>query len=253
MNNISVLVVDDETEMVETLTAHINAASGITLAGTAYDGQSAYEMILTTKPDVVILDLMIPVLDGYGLLQKLQDTGLDKQPKTILYSMLADKMREMLKEHVGSMIDYCLLKPQSAEHICNVIRLVSGTAKTSAGFSIDLEIAVSNIIRTVGVPPHVKGYRFLRDSIIWMMKDNEIISAVTKDLYPGIAKRYHTTASSIERAIRHAVEMAWQRSNNEIRAYFGKHKPTNAEFIATLCEQVKQIIREGSNEISYNK
>ncbi len=243
MNNISVMVVDDNTEIVETLTTYINAASDMTLAGIAYDGQSAYKMILKTKPDVVILDLMMPVLDGYGVLQKLKETSLDKQPKIILYSMFAGKVRGMLKEQTGSMIDYYLLKPQIGEHICDVIRMVASTEKTSDGLSEDLEVVVSHMIRTVGVPAHVKGYRFLRDSIIWTVKDNEIISAVTKELYPGIAKRYDTTASRVERGIRHAIEMAWRRGNNEIREYFGECKPTNAEFIATLREQVKRIIR----------
>ena len=242
MNNISVLVVDDNKEIVETLTMCINAASDMTLAGVAYNGQSAYQMILKTKPDVVILDLIMPVLDGYGLLRKLQDISLDKQPKIILYSMFANKIREILKKQTGNMIDYCLLKPQSSEHICDVITMVTSTAKIS-NRSEDLEVAASNMLQKVGVPPHVKGYRFLRDSIIWMANDNEIINAVTKELYPGIAKRYNTTASRAERAMRHAIAMAWQRGNDGIREYFEQCKPTNAEFIATLCEQVKQIIR----------
>lgn len=243
MDNISVLVVDDNKEIVETLTTYINVTSDIMLVGFAYDGQSAYEMILKTRPDVVILDLIMPVLDGYGVLQKLENTGLDKRPKIILYSVFAGKVREALKQPIGSMIDYCLLKPQSAAHICNVIRMVSSAEKTSDSPGEDLEILVSDIIRAVGVPAHVRGYRFLRDSIIWVVKDNEIINAVTKELYPGIAKRYHTTAPRAERGIRHAIEIAWQRGNNEMRGYFGESKPTNAEFIATLCEQVKRIIR----------
>lgn len=259
-NKISVLIADDNEDLVTELSQHINEQSDMTVIAAAHDGNEAYELMLEAKPDAVILDLVMPKLDGIGVLKRLQNTVLPKKPKIIVYSISSIAIN--MASSVSSSIDYCLLKPQSGERVCEVIRdivLVPTGAVPAAPKSlaaaqrnedIDLETVVTDFIHELGVPAHIKGYQYIRSAIMMVVENMDLLNFITKQLYPEIAKAYNTTASRVERAIRHSIEVAWSRGKpeimNEIFGYTihtGKGKPTNSEFIAMVADRIRLTLK----------
>ncbi|MCC8159805.1 MAG: sporulation transcription factor Spo0A [Oscillospiraceae bacterium] len=260
-NKISVLIADDNEDLVTELSQHINEQSDMTVIAAAHDGNETYELILETKPDAVILDLVMPKLDGIGVLKRLQNTVLPKKPKIIVYSISSIAIN--MASSVSSSIDYCLLKPQSDERICEVIRDIvlvpnvaavpaapKSLAVTQKNEEIDLETVVTDFIHELGVPAHIKGYQYIRSAIMMVVENMDLLNFITKQLYPEIAKAYNTTASRVERAIRHSIEVAWSRGKpeimNEIFGYTihtGKGKPTNSEFIAMVADRIRLTLK----------
>ena len=203
----------------------------------------------------VILDIVMPVLDGIGVLKAMpRYTGI-KRPAVVMLSALA-------QEHVSGMVsaygaDYYMVKPASYEMLFDRIKMLCRPAPVKAGVEMrlspqreitpkEMEIKVTNVIHNVGVPANIKGYQYLRDAILMTINDNEMINAVTKQLYPEVAKRHKTTSSRVERAIRHAIEVACTRGNEEcFYKLFGytvstlKGKPTNSEFIALIADKLR--------------
>lgn len=261
-DKIKVLIVDDNRELRETIKAFLSEQEDITVVGVAEDGKCALEYIKLQSPDIVILDVIMPVLDGIGVLSGLKRLDIEKKPLVIMMSTLGHD--KMVQTAVAMGAGYFMAKPVDLGMLTERIRQLKGTEKLSYNHSyvspmkrrissvaaveptLDVEIMVSNIIKTIGVPAHIKGYQFLRDAIMWAVKDMEIINAVTKELYPGIAKRHMTTSSRVERAIRHAIEVAWQRGDlDTINKLFGytvqtnKGKPTNSEFIAMIADKLR--------------
>ena len=252
--NISVLIADDNTEVLNDLGGYIAQLSDMEAAATAQNGKEAYGLILETKPDVVLLDMIMPELDGIGLLKKLQNSKLEKRPVIIVYSISAPERTVETALRLGA--DYYLLKPQSNERICDTIREFArknaflGVVQVPANVSIsepkDLETIVTDFIHELGVPAHKKGYQYIRRAIMMVVEDMELLNFITKQLYPDIAKVYNTTSSRVERAIRHSIEVAWSRGKpetmNEIFGYTihtGKGKPTNSEFIAMVADRIR--------------
>lgn len=259
---ISVLIADDHKELATELTNFINAEADMTTAATAYDGEEAYKLILETHPDVVILDLVMPKLDGIGVLNKLKNSPLPKRPKIVIYSIAPAAINRAV--NISPDIDYCLLKPQNCERICEVIRelvtvpkatalpVISKTASNlpAKNDEIDLETIVTDFIHELGVPAHIKGYQYIRSAIMMVVENMDLLNFITKQLYPEIAKAYNTTASRVERAIRHSIEVAWSRGKpeimNEIFGYTihtGKGKPTNSEFIAMVADRIRLTLK----------
>ena len=256
-NKISVIIADDNKELASELSEFIRTQADMMLAATAYDGEEAYALILETHPDVVILDLVMPKLDGIGVLKKLHNAPLPKRPKIIAYSISSAAI------NMASAADYCLLKPQSCERICELIRDIASVPKitslpssakiaqpTAKGESVDLETVVTDFIHELGVPAHIKGYQYIRSAIMMVVENMDLLNFITKQLYPEIAKAYNTTASSVERAIRHSIEVAWSRGKpeimNEIFGYTihtGKGKPTNSEFIAMVADRIRLTLK----------
>lgn len=253
-SKLKLVIIEDNCGKNSKLQRFFESQDSIQVVGCANDGAVGYHMILDAEPDVVILDLVLPTLDGLNILDKMNHAKLSRRPKMIMVSAFSNDNLITKAAHAGA--DYYMTKPLDLSTLLQRILILTEDYVTmqdppSAPLlpenpDEDLEVTVSNMIKVVGVPAHIKGYQFLRDSIIWTVRDTEIINAVTKELYPGIAKRYHTTASRVERAIRHAIEVAWQRGDlDTINKLFGytiqisKGKPTNSEFIAMLADKIR--------------
>lgn len=255
-NQVSVLIADDNEELTNELSDYIRSQSDMTISSIASNGEEAYELILETQPDVIILDLVMPKLDGIGVLKRLQNTTLTKKPKIVVYSVSSIAIN--MATNVSQLIDYCLLKPQSYERVCDVIRELTMVTKpsvvpitqheisTQKAENVDLETVVTEFIHELGVPAHIKGYQYIRSAIMMVVENMDLLNFITKQLYPEIAKAYNTTASRVERAIRHSIEVAWSRGKPEIMdEIFGytihtaKGKPTNSEFIAMVADRIR--------------
>lgn len=256
---LSVVVADDNERILSLLSDLLSSDEEINVVGTAANGQEAYEMIRKEKPDVVLLDIIMPKLDGLSVMEKInKDSTLDKHPAFVVMSAVG---QETITEDAFSLgANYFIMKPFDHESLmCRMKQLraprhiIVNQGKGSAMMAKlpemterDLEVVVTEFIHEVGVPAHIKGYQYLRDAIIMTVNDSEMLGAITKILYPEIAKKHKTTSSRVERAIRHAIEVAWSRGKLEtIEEMFGytinsgKGKPTNSEFIALISDKIR--------------
>ena len=208
------------------------------------DGDEAIELMRRNRYDIVICDLWIPGIDGIGIIQKAKSEHSDMH--FILLSPV--NKHGILIEATDAGADICILKPFSESslisHVEALTRLKEKDELTSS--RPDIESQVTKIIHQIGVPAHIKGYQYLRSAILMTIDDNEIINSVTKILYPSVAKKYKTTTSRVERAIRHAIEVAWDRGDvDTLNSYFGytiqntRGKPTNSEFIAMIADNLR--------------
>ena len=250
-NKLSILIADDNNSLTDELSAYINIQSDMTTAAVASDGEEAWSLILETKPDVVILDMVMPKLDGMGVLKRMRD--MTKKPVVIVYSVSALTRTVETAASLGA--DYYLLKPQSCERVADTIRELTKTESTDiknplSKEAVDLETLVTEFIHELGVPAHIKGYQYIRTAIMMVVENMDMLNFITKQLYPEIAHIYNTTASRVERAIRHSIEVAWTRGKpetmNEIFGYTihtGKGKPTNSEFIAMVADRIRLQIK----------
>ncbi|MDU1407076.1 MAG: sporulation transcription factor Spo0A [Clostridium sp.] len=260
-SKISVLIADDNKEFCSILNDYLLNQKDIVVTGIAKDGREALELIQQKQPDLVVLDIIMPHLDGLGVLEKLNGMDLDKMPRVIVLSAVGQD--KITQQAITLGADYYVVKPFDMDIFTKRIREMFSTqdvetkrrsvstqvvqreaAATSRG-PIDLETEITSIIHEIGVPAHIKGYMYLREAITMVVNDMELLSAVTKELYPSIAKKYNTTASRVERAIRHAIEVAWGRGQvDAINKLFGytvhneKGKPTNSEFIAIIADKL---------------
>ena len=222
------------------------------LAGCTGDGQELLELIDTHRPDAVVLDLVLTGLDGLEVLARLET--MDHPPQVLVVSaFLHDGLVSEARAHGAA---YLMPKPcQPATVLERARQLVTGVTPQDPALAVadsSLELQVTSIIHEIGVPAHIKGYQYLREAIRLAVEDMEVINAVTKVLYPSVAKKYATTPSRVERAIRHAIEVAWDRGDLEtLQKYFGytvsnaKGKPTNSEFIAMIADRLQLQRKEG--------
>lgn len=259
MSNINVAITDDNEQIRRNLKDILSKEKDMTIVGIASDGLEAMAMIRRTTPDVLLLDLIMPKMDGLTVLEEIQkDKTMEKKPAVIV--LTAMDRESITKEALESGASYVILKPFDQKVLLKKIRqsregknqdedqkkLISLVgARTESDREYQLEIIVTNIIHEIGVPAHIKGYQYLRDSIRMAVLDMDILNSITKQLYPTIAKMHHTTSSRVERAIRHAIEVAWNRGKmdtiHELFGYTiqsGKGKPTNSEFIALIADKI---------------
>ncbi|MGL4740633.1 MAG: sporulation transcription factor Spo0A [Sarcina sp.] len=262
-SKISVLIADDNKEFCNILNDYLLNQRDIVVVGVAKDGLEALELIQDKKPDLVILDIIMPHLDGLGVLEKLSTGALGKIPRVIVLSAVGQDKITQRAITLGA--DYYVVKPFDMDVFIKRIRQMFNNTITSEDNikqaslmdlsesmvhlkkkPMDLEAEITSIIHEVGVPAHIKGYMYLREAITMVVNDMELLSAITKELYPSIAKKYNTTASRVERAIRHAIEVAWSRGQiDAINKLFGytihndKGKPTNSEFIAMVADKLR--------------
>ncbi len=256
MFQISVLLADDNATLTSELSQYLNSQNGIHVCAVAENGKKALELIERHQPDVVILDMVMPELDGIGVLKRLDALNLRKKPSIIAFSISALERTVETAMSLGA--DYYMLKPQPPERICEAIRdfaeaepAKSVPQKTAqVQNKSDLETIVTEMIHDLGVPAHIKGYQYIRSAIMMVVENMDLLNFITKRLYPEIAKSYHTTASRVERAIRHSIEVAWSRGNadvmNDIFGYTintGKGKPTNSEFIAMVADKIRLQVK----------
>ena len=229
------------------------ARNGYKFVDEASNGEDALIKISRTHPDIVILDVWLSKLDGIGVIRNTRsiDFGKDRAPSFIVVSMVSNQNIFMEATNAGA--EMCILKPYDQNSLCNHIRdvLRNRLRAQSPAFAEgvqepDIETQVTKIIHQIGVPAHIKGYQYLRTAILMTIKDGDAINSVTKVLYPSVAKKYQTTTSRVERAIRHAIEVAWDRGDvDTLNSYFGytiqnnRGKPTNSEFIAMIADNLR--------------
>ncbi len=252
----SVLIADDNRNFCDEMSDYIKASDDLCLAGVAYDGDEAYGMICTTRPDVVILDIIMPKRDGISLLKKLANTKMTKRPLYIAHSVTDNE--KVMESCMAAGAGYYILKPQSCEAVADTIRSLTA-ASCEAASKIrtkepekqqDLETTVTEFMHELGLPAHIKGYQYIRTAIMMVVLDMDLLNYITKQLYPDIAKKYNSTSSRVERAIRHSIEVAWTRGRPEtMNNIFGytididKGKPTNSEFIAMVADKIRLQIK----------
>ncbi|MFT4415648.1 sporulation transcription factor Spo0A [Fredinandcohnia humi] len=256
MKKIKVCVVDDNRELVHLLDEYLSSQDDIEVLGVAYNGQECLNLLQEKQPDVLVLDIIMPHLDGLAVLEKLRESNREKQPNVIMLTAFGQE--DVTKKAVDLGAAYFILKPFDMENLASRIRQVSGKAtqvikRTSPTIRTqpensprNLDASITSIIHEIGVPAHIKGYLYLREAISMVYNDIELLGSITKVLYPDIAKKFNTTASRVERAIRHAIEVAWSRGNiDSISNLFGytvsmsKAKPTNSEFIAMVADKLR--------------
>ncbi len=222
------------------------------------DGEELIEKICALSPDIVMMDLFMTRVDAIGVMRAIKQKELNPSPMFIVYSSFDSPVLE--REVMSSGAMYFVLKPFNIDELAqNIVRLFRRSTNAQKGGikagadDFSLEVKVTEILHQIGVPAHIKGYHYLRDSIIMSIEKPEIINAVTKQLYPSVAKKYSTTSSRVERAIRHAIEVAWDRGDVEVlNSYFGytiqgsRGKPTNSEFIAMISDKLRLQMRSAS-------
>ena len=212
-------------------------------------GEAAIEKLMKGSYDIAMLDLWISGIDGIGIIRAISASQISHKPSFILISPI--NKQNILIEASEAGADICMLKPfdntSLVSHIDSLLRMRSKRdSRSSLSSYNDMEAQVTKIIHQIGVPAHIKGYQYLRTAILMTIEDNDIINSVTKVLYPTVAKKYQTTTSRVERAIRHAIEVAWDRGDvDTLNSYFGytiqnsRGKPTNSEFIAMIADNLR--------------
>lgn len=267
MENVNVVIVDDNPMILNTLDEVISSEAGLSVIGRADNGKDAIDMIKDTQPDVVLLDLVMPQMDGITVVENIKKkTSMLKNPAFIILSAVGGE--QMTEEAFQAGANYFLMKPFDKDILVNKIRrigkrpvrpvpgkvleapLKAATPEEAAMnreeyMKEHLETDITKMLHELGIPAHIKGYQYLRDAISMVVRDREMMEAVTKILYPEIAKKNYISSSRVERAIRHAIEVAWGRGSleviDELFGYTistGKGKPTNSEFIALIADKI---------------
>lgn len=259
MEKLNIAIADDNERMINLLGTLINSDSELELVGQADNGKDIYDIIKEKEPDVVLLDIIMPKVDGLTVMEKVnQDRSMKKHPAFIVVSAVGQERITEDAFNLGAC--YYIMKPFDNDMILNRIKhfkksgigKVRELPKNAAQEPIrepnprSLEVDVTGVIHEIGIPAHIKGYQYLRDAIIMSVQDMEMLNSITKILYPTIAKKHQTTPSRVERAIRHAIEVAWSRGKMDTIDHLfgytvstGKGKPTNSEFIALIADKIR--------------
>lgn len=258
MEKIRVAIADDNKEFCQIIAQFISAQDEFEVVGIARDGIEALDLIEREKPDVLVLDIIMPHLDGLGVLEKLHDSDDEFFPKVIILSAVGqDKITQRAIELGAS---YYVVKPFDFQVFIKRLKQTvevdfnpesnfiksSNNVKKSTNVERNMETKITKIIQEIGVPAHIKGYLYLREAITMVINNMDYLGAVTKELYPAVSEKFNTTPSRVERAIRHAIEVAWNRGKiDTIDKIFGytvnnnKGKPTNSEFIALIADKLR--------------
>lgn len=256
MEHLNVAIADDNQKILDMLESIIGMDKELNLVGKAKNGEEMCQIIKNRQPDVVLLDLIMPKMDGLTVMDYVnQDNSVNKRPYFIVVTAVGQE--RITEDAFNKGANYYVMKPFNNEMLLERIKSVrkmfrNGEKKNeerkadSAAREDNLENRVTNMLHEIGIPAHIKGYHYLRDAIIMAVKDMDVLNAITKILYPTVAKKYQTTSSRVERAIRHAIEVAWSRGKldtlDELFGYTvstGKGKPTNSEFIALIADTIQ--------------
>ena len=267
MNKTRVCLVDDNQDLINLVSDFLEMRDDIEVVGVAYNGMDALKMLETVEVDTVVLDVVMPHIDGIDVLKRLREIKGNKMPKVVMLTAFGQE--DVMKRAVNLGASYFMMKPFDMEHLAQQIKngpanlIDNYKAPVARSFTNELstpmpapsqspmtqrelDILITKIIHEVGVPAHIKGYGLLREAISTVYNDIEILGSITKRLYPQLAKAYKTTPNRVERAIRHAIEVAWSRGNSEaLDKLFGftvgtqKAKPTNSEFIAMIADKLR--------------
>ena len=256
MEHLRVAIADDNQKILDVLDEIISTDKELDLVGKAKNGEEMCQIIKDRKPDVVLLDLIMPKMDGLTVMEKVgQDNSVSKHPYFIVITAVGQE--KITEDAFDKGANYYIMKPFNnrmlLERIKSIRNLSRNTERKNDDITTDntlktenLESRVTNMLHEIGIPAHIKGYHYLRDAIIMAVNDIDVLNAITKILYPTVAKKYQTTSSRVERAIRHAIEVAWSRGKldtlDELFGYTvstGKGKPTNSEFIALIADTIQ--------------
>ncbi|ADQ40830.1 sporulation transcriptional activator Spo0A [Caldicellulosiruptor acetigenus I77R1B] len=264
MEKLKVVIADDNRQFNMLLTEVFNSQPDFLVVGNSYDGVETLKVVEEKKPDLLMLDIIMPYLDGIGVIENL--SSVEKRPNIIVISAVGQENISQKAINMGAL--YYFVKPFDLNIMIERVRqlLFSTSSKSETvevNFSkpaekkpvseVDLEAEVTEILKEIGIPAHVRGYQFLRDAIVAATMDADLLSGITKVLYPMIAEKYNTTPTRVERAIRHAIEISSTRGKADtLYKYFGystsqdKGKPTNAEFIAMISDKLRLKIKKSS-------
>ena len=252
---LKVLIADDNREFNELLTEYINKEPDIEVVGNAYNGKEVLALLREKRPDIVLSDIIMPHLDGIGVLEELEKMDLSPKPKVIMLTAFGHENITQRAVELGAA--YYILKPFNLEVLAERVRQLGDNQLSIQEAPVNTPSVlkkekdnyideITQIIHEIGVPAHIKGYLYLRDAISMVVEEIELLGSVTKILYPRIAQKFETTPSRVERAIRHAIEVAWSRNSlDTIKKFFGytinteKGKPTNSEFIALVADRIR--------------
>ncbi len=251
-NHTTVIIADNSAEFCSSLGAALQRNDGFQVLGMANDGEQAIRMITEQKPKVLVLDMMLAKKDGISVLKAI--STLPQKPAVLATSGFITDYVASAAANLG--VRYLMLKPCDTGAVVERLEELRGTdlhrSERRSSTPVGIESMVTGIIHEIGVPAHIKGYQYLREAIIIAVKDMDVINAITKVLYPQVAKAFQTTPSRVERAIRHAIEVAWDRGDlDTLQRFFGytvsntKGKPTNSEFIALIADKL-QLQLKGS-------
>jgi two-component system response regulator (stage 0 sporulation protein A) len=263
-----VLVCDDNRNFATIVSNFLSSQSDMEVVDVASNGKEALDKIIKYQPDVVLLDIIMPELDGLGVMERLIEKRPEKTPKIVLQSAISQEFAIKEALELGA---YCfMLKPYELPILADRIRsaysdpsavlnnFVSPLYGSDINVSktneiLDAEIEVTNLMHKVGIPANISGHQYLREAILMVVEDRGLITGITKELYPDVAKKYKTTAAKVERAIRHAIEVCWLRGRIDVlENTFGytinpeRGKPTNSEFIAMVADKIRMDIRAAS-------
>lgn len=265
-DKITVLIADDNSDFAATLVSYLEKEDDMEVIAVAKNGKEACDKVISLEPDVLLLDVIMPYLDGLGVLETINEANMKKRPMCIMLSAVGQS--KITQKAIALGAEYYVVKPFDIELLIKRIREIKNYQPVTANSYYsnskeikvpyieiseakmkdeeNLEALVTNVIHELGVPAHIKGYQYLREAIMMVINDIDIINQITKQLYPDIAKRFKTTPSRVERAIRHAIEVAWARGQQDtVESIFGytisaaKGKPTNSEFIAMIADKLR--------------
>ena len=260
MEALKVAIADDNENMLKVLGQVIGQEQDLSVVGTATNGEDTFHIIKEKEPDVVVLDIIMPKLDGLAVLDRIRaDHTLKNRPTFLMISGISNE--KITEDAFERGADYYIMKPFDRNIVLDRIKTLNrrkNKVRKEIGRPVEmekkpekyslqtLEEDVTEIIHEVGVPAHIKGYQYLREAIIMSVTNMDMLNSITKILYPGIAKKFDTTPSRVERAIRHAIEVAWSRGKmdtlDDLFGYTisnGKGKPTNSEFIALITDKIR--------------
>lgn len=252
MSKIKLMVVDDNREFCNLVRDYVYMQDDMEFSAAANDGITALELIRTKRPDVIILDNVMPQLDGIGVLHHLQSFMPADRPKVVAVTACPTEAFMTNAYKLG--VSYAMSRKIDINEIINRCRMVVRNSHEESADKLeveDIETMVTSVIHEIGVPAHIKGYSYLRESIILVLENVKLIESITKQLYPTVAKKFNTSSSRVERAIRHAIEVAWDRGDTDtLNRIFGftinqsKGKPTNSEFIAMISDKLRLELKK---------
>jgi len=251
---VRVVVADDNIQLRDMVAEYLKMQSGLEVAAVAENGIEALEAVQQHEPDVLICDLIMPKMDGYAVLERLLTMQLEKRPGVIALTALGRD--DFISRAINLGVTYYMVKPIDLSALAQRVFEAAGDLARADAIHArhggekekndSIEERIANLFLTVGIPAHIKGYQYLREAVKMAINDPDIMGRITKELYPGIARRFGTTASKVERAIRHAIEVAWNRGRiDALDEAFGRNvcslddKPTNGEFIALVSDRLR--------------
>jgi len=257
---IRVAVADDNQQLRDMIVAHLSEQGGIDIVGAASNGLEAVRMLEEKEPDVLICDMIMPQMDGFGVMERIRTMKFNRQPGVIALTALGRD--DFIARAINLGASYYMVKPFDFDILVQRVYETAGETARADAFgakvhrenvegSSNVEERIANLFLTVGIPAHIKGYQYLREGVKMVIENPDLMGRITKELYPGIARRFGTTSSKVERAIRHAIEVAWNRGRIEaLDEAFGRNvcslddKPTNGEFIALVSDRFR--VRESA-------